>query len=54
MTVMMATAFGIKIPPPTPVNALAATNAIWLSQKAFTREKSVKMAPPIRSVVWWP
>jgi hypothetical protein len=49
MVVIVATAFGIKMPPPIPVKARTAMNDSYVGQKPFNNENSVKIADPINT-----
>lgn len=45
-----ATAFGIRIPPPIPVNARIVTKEVYVAQNAFPSENSTRMLPAIMSM----
>ena len=50
--VRVATALGIKIPPPTPVRARMATNELYVVQNAFATEKMTMTTPPRSNSFW--
>ncbi|XHF97143.1 hypothetical protein AWENTII_000745 [Aspergillus wentii] len=54
MMVNVATAFGMIIPPPTPVSARTATKESYVVQNALPIEQTTMMVPPRRTSRWWP
>lgn len=54
MIVRVATAFGIRMPPPTPVKARITMKETYVLQKALQSEKTTRMAPPNINSLWWP